>query len=281
MLGVNKFFNGDLKLTNQSFWRNRETKKHEKMNSKRTNPKTITITITTTTTCNYITNTFKSVLFESSSHSSPFLYRTTTVYYLSMIPSKTQSRTTLLWTMLLPALSILFMTINLQQAHSFHIIRTTTRRISSSSIIRLSSFNPKDGQGSGDSSNEFAGFNPFEKKKTQTRLNPLISSNSNISLRQLRMKELMNTLLQNVSLENDNDKEKLVSILEENSELLLEPLVEENAMVDEDSIYEPGMNQEERFDRYDEVMGQRIEKATNKSVRKILSVMREYVAEQR
>jgi len=137
--------------------------------------------------------------------------------------------------------------------------------------------------------NSWEGFNPFEKKKTATTLNPLITSNNQISLRQLRMKELMNTLLQKVSLdeiesngdgENKNDA-ALYDILDQNSELLLEPLNDADAVMDRESIYDPGMSRDERFDRYDQVMEERIEKASNKSVRRILSTMKDYVSSKR
>ncbi len=147
-------------------------------------------------------------------------------------------------------------------------------------------------EGPNDDQNSWEGFNPFEKKKTATTLNPLITSNNQISLRQLRMKELMNTLLQNVSVnsndgldgeehEQEQEKKRLNDILDQNSDLLLEPLNEENAVMDGDSIYEPGMSRDERFDRYDQVMEERIEKALNKSVRRILSTMKEYVSSKR
>ena len=38
------------------------------------------------------------------------------------------------------------------------------------------------------------------------------------------------------------------------------------------------MTREERYVRYDDVMEQRIEKAVNKSVKRILEVMKEYVS---
>lgn len=186
---------------------------------------------------------------------------------------------------------ILWTTLNLQ-ADCFTIIRTAhLKKLStttSSSPISLFSFLKNSNDEDNENNNSFEGFNPFEKKKSMA-LNPLISSNTSISLRQLRMNELMNTLLQNVSIDDDNNgdddensnKSLLISILDKNSELLLEPLVDDNAMMDEDSIYEPGMSRDERFIRYDEVMEQRIQKATKLSVRKILSVMREYVYEQR
>jgi hypothetical protein len=170
-----------------------------------------------------------------------------------------------------------------ENVQGFTIVRGThTKTLApSSTMVLWSILDPNNNNDTGEE-DSWEGFNPFEKKKTKTPLNPLIGSNNNISLRQLRMKELMNKLLQNVSLEDDNDNANILgSILDQNRELLLEPLNEDEAVMDEDSIYEPGMSREERFDRYDQVMEQRIEKSMNKSVTRILSVMRDYVSEQR
>ncbi len=96
------------------------------------------------------------------------------------------------------------------------------------------------------------------------------------------MKDLMNTLLQNVSLVDQNEnKDKLISILQEHSDLILEPLNDDDCVMDEDSIYDPGMTREERYVRYDDVMEQRIEKAVNKSVKRILEVMKEFVSNEK
>ena len=176
-------------------------------------------------------------------------------------------------------LVIFFSTILIFPIKSFIIIPSTSR---SSPQVLLSSNNSNQ-----QPLNEFEGFNPFEKKQSKT-LNPLITSNNNLSLRQLRMKELMNTLLQNVSIyggddhekeEEEENNQKLLSILNENSELILEPLIEDDALMDGDSIYDVGMSKEERFIRYNEVMEQRIEKAVNKSVKKILILMKDFVAQ--
>lgn len=120
------------------------------------------------------------------------------------------------------------------------------------------------------------GFNPFERQKTQTQLNPVLAS-STISLRQMRMKELMSKLLASAA----EETEAINSILEDNAELILQPLVEEDGVMEPDSIYTPGMTREERFDRYEEVMNEREAKAVNKSVHRILGLMRDFVATKR
>lgn len=115
-------------------------------------------------------------------------------------------------------------------------------------------------------------FNPF-KRKTENPVNSLLEA-STISLRRMRMKELMNTLLEN-SLKDD---EAIKSILLENEELLLEPLLEDDAVMDEDSIYDLGMNRDQRFERYSQVMLEREETAVNATVKRVLSQMRQFVS---
>ena len=128
---------------------------------------------------------------------------------------------------------------------------------------------------SNDNENKWDDFNPF-KRSNENPINSLISSPT-ISLRQMRMKELMNLLLEN-PLEDD---ESIKSILLEHEELLLEPLNEDDAVMDEDSIYNQGMTRDERFERYSEVMAQREYKATNPTVKRILSCMRQFVLDRR
>lgn len=117
------------------------------------------------------------------------------------------------------------------------------------------------------------GFNPFERKETSTRIPSILSSNK-ISVRQMRMKELMSTLL-------TSEPEKYDAILLNHEELIMEPLNDDDAVLDEDSIYEPGMTREERFDRYDSAMSAREAAAVNASVKQILSKMRSFVLSRR
>ncbi len=116
----------------------------------------------------------------------------------------------------------------------------------------------------------FEDFNPFERIKTSTPA-PQILSSSTISLRKMRMQELMGKLI-NADVEND----EIPSLLLLHEDLIMEPL-EDDLGGDEDSIYELGMTREERFERYDKVMREREEKAVNKKVEIILKTMREFV----
>lgn len=121
--------------------------------------------------------------------------------------------------------------------------------------------------------NEWDGFNPF-KRQTQNPVNSVLESSTQ-SLRKIRMGELMNELFQN-SLEDDK---KIRDILSQNKALLLDPLINDEAVQDEDSIYAPGMTREARFDRYSEVVQERENNAVNASVKRILRLMREFVLE--
>jgi hypothetical protein len=85
------------------------------------------------------------------------------------------------------------------------------------------------------------------------------------------MKELMSKLLLT------NTPEEIDEILHQNEDFLMEPLIQEEAILDKDSIYEVGMTVKERFERYNSVMVQREQQAVNDQVRRILASMREYV----
>jgi len=114
--------------------------------------------------------------------------------------------------------------------------------------------------------------NPFERKQTSTtqRASYLLSNNT-VSLREMRMKELMSQLLLVESpLEIDE-------ILRQNEEFLMEPIITDGSVLEKDSIYEVGMTIQERFDRYNSVMKQREHQAVNGQVKNILAAMREFV----
>mmetsp|Transcript_7693 Transcript_7693/g.11277 ORF Transcript_7693/g.11277 Transcript_7693/m.11277 type:complete len:169 (+) Transcript_7693:58-564(+) len=126
-----------------------------------------------------------------------------------------------------------------------------------------------------DNDDDWQGFNPFERKETNNPKLQILESNT-ISLRQMRMKELMGKLLT-----KSDDPDAMNDILLENEELIMEPLEDENAVMGEDSIYDVGMTREERFEKYESVMVEREEKALNKSVVSILGAMKEFVTSRR
>jgi len=88
------------------------------------------------------------------------------------------------------------------------------------------------------------------------------------------MKELTTRLI-------NTDEANYESILIENEELIMGPLLDDDAVMDEDSIYDVGMNREERFERYESAMLDRERKVVNKNVEKILRTMREFVLSRR
>lgn len=90
----------------------------------------------------------------------------------------------------------------------------------------------------------------------------------------MRMKDLMTNLL-------NADESQMQNLLLENEELLMEPLLFEDAVLDKNTIYDRGMSKDERFDRYESVMLEREEKAVNKNVGRILCAMREFVMSRR
>ena len=125
------------------------------------------------------------------------------------------------------------------------------------------------------SENEFEGFNPFDRKKPKSRQRaPQIFESSTISVRKMRMRDLINDLL-------NADETKFQSLLLENEELLMDPLLNDDAVLEKDTIYEKGMTVEERFEKYETVMLAREEKAVNKKAAQILAGMREFVMSRR
>ena len=79
-------------------------------------------------------------------------------------------------------------------------------------------------------------------------------------------------------LEQQTAAEDFLHFMLENEELLLEPLLEDDAVMDEDSIYDLGMNRDQRFERYSQVMLEREETAVNATVKRVLSQMRQFVS---
>ena len=84
------------------------------------------------------------------------------------------------------------------------------------------------------------------------------------------------------SLLNAGGEAELMSkILLENEELLMEPLLDDDAMYDVDSIYERGMSLDERFNRYESELLGREAKAVNGNVANLLATMRAFVTSRR
>jgi len=99
------------------------------------------------------------------------------------------------------------------------------------------------------------------------------TSRSVISLRKVRMSEISQDLLRVVA----SDSERMDRILKDNAEFLLEPLEDDDAVLDPDSIYSTDMDRSGRYEAYRTSMEERIKNARNRDVRKVLTALRDFV----
>ena len=113
---------------------------------------------------------------------------------------------------------------------------------------------------------EWEGFNPLAKTGGGVK--------AQLVMRKVHMQELTQDIMRNI-----NDDESIHTILENAREFLLEPFESENAVLDPDSIFEPGMSRPEKFVRYRSIMEKRIGDAKNQSLKKLLQRMRDYVVQ--
>ena len=86
------------------------------------------------------------------------------------------------------------------------------------------------------------------------------------------MQELTNELLNCV----DNPSE-MQEILKESQDFLLEPLEDDDAVLDPDSIYTTDMSRGERYKAYRASMEERVRSAKNPTVRTVLETMKDFV----
>jgi hypothetical protein len=99
------------------------------------------------------------------------------------------------------------------------------------------------------------------------------SNNNIISLRSTQMKLIMNELM-NVA----PDEEKIRTILKDHVDFLLEPLDDEKAVQDINSIYTNCKNRKERYATFEKSMSERINTAaTHPSVKQILTLYRDFI----
>lgn len=123
-----------------------------------------------------------------------------------------------------------------------------------------------------DDDDDFANFNPFDKKQKG-----FMFSNSQISPRQMQMQELMADLLRKV-----DDDDMIEDLLQKKKSFLLQPLLDgDSFFYEKDSIYTPEMTQDERFEKYNTVMEERMKSAQNKAVLKILTSLTNFVMSHR
>ena len=159
-----------------------------------------------------------------------------------------------------------------------HIMKST-----SSTTIANSPLFSDDGANS--NSNEFGGFNPFRPgskvptkggfgilSDDERRQPPPTTPGGRISPRQMRMKELTTDLLARLS-----DDESVSRLLRSNEEFLLEQLNNLDAVLEPDSVFSPDMSREERFERYRQVMEERIENARAPAAKKALGALQDFV----
>lgn len=133
---------------------------------------------------------------------------------------------------------------------------------------RLSSTTHRQGASSGPTNETQQGFNPFDLTSHKISM----PSTSRISIRKTQMQELMSNLL-NVA----GDDEATQVLLEASKDLLLEPLEDDHAVLETDSIYQPDMTRQERYQTYRTTMLERIDKARNSNARWVLEKMSDYV----
>jgi len=86
------------------------------------------------------------------------------------------------------------------------------------------------------------------------------------------MKELTTDLLAHIS-----DAESVSRLLQSNEDFLLEQLINLDAVLEPDSVLSPDMSREERFERYRQVMDERIENARAPAAKKALGALKDFV----
>ena len=74
-----------------------------------------------------------------------------------------------------------------------------------------------------------------------------------------------------------DEPDAMAAILKSNEALLMEPLEEDDAVLDTDSIYKPGMTRTDRYQIYRKTMEERVATARNSSVRVVLRNLTDFV----
>ena len=123
------------------------------------------------------------------------------------------------------------------------------------------------------STKDWQNFNPFDPSSTRpSSLSSPSSSYNRISLRKTQMQDLMSSLL-----DVAGDQDATTGVLESWKEFLLEPLEDDNAVLEADSIYKSGMTRAERYQTYRATMEERIQSARNSTVRNVLQKLSDFV----
>jgi hypothetical protein len=125
----------------------------------------------------------------------------------------------------------------------------------------------------GDNAINWDGFNPLDpSSRSFGGASTSTTSSTRISLRSTQMQGLMNDLLNEV-----DDEQASHAILEASKDLLLDPLEDDDAVLEVDSVYKPGMTRAERYRTYRTTMQERIQTARNSTVRIVLQRLSEFV----
>ncbi|KAL7518031.1 hypothetical protein ACHAWX_002896 [Stephanocyclus meneghinianus] len=88
----------------------------------------------------------------------------------------------------------------------------------------------------------------------------------------MKMKQLTTELLASIS-----DPESVSQLLQSNEGFLLEQLNNIDAVLEPDSVFHPAMTRKERFERYRQVMDERIESARVPAARNVLTLLKDFV----
>eukprot|EP00574_Skeletonema_japonicum_P008666 CAMPEP_0201729224 /NCGR_PEP_ID=MMETSP0593-20130828/18394_1 /ASSEMBLY_ACC=CAM_ASM_000672 /TAXON_ID=267983 /ORGANISM="Skeletonema japonicum, Strain CCMP2506" /LENGTH=185 /DNA_ID=CAMNT_0048221535 /DNA_START=86 /DNA_END=643 /DNA_ORIENTATION=- len=136
-----------------------------------------------------------------------------------------------------------------------------------------------------ETSNEFQGFNPFTPgakmpskggfgilSDEERKQPPPSTPGGQISPRQMKMKEITTELLMCIS-DDDSVSELLLS----HEEFLLDQLNNLDAVLEPDSVLSPDMTRSQRFQRYGEVMEERINGARAPAAKKALGSLKDFV----
>ena len=118
---------------------------------------------------------------------------------------------------------------------------------------------------------EWKGFNPLEPR-TSGSPSRYPNSSTRISLRKTRMQTLTEGLL-----ECSTNPEAMQQLLKEQQDFILEPILDLEAPLEEDSIFLGQQTVEQRFITYQTEMEERISKAKTGNARMVLKAMMEFV----
>jgi len=134
-------------------------------------------------------------------------------------------------------------------------------------------------------SNDFQGFNPFTPgakmptkggfgilSDNERKQPPPTTPGGQISPRQMKMKEITTELLMCIS-----DDESVSELLLSHEEFLLNQLNNVDAVLEPDSVLTPDMTRSQRFQRYGEVMQERIDGARAPAAKKALGALKDFV----